>query len=143
MYKHILIPLDMEQSALNARAIEVAEDLATHHGASITALSAIPNFSGNPMVASYFPDDAGEQAYKDACREFRQLIDAGFKNPKAVTCTIVVGSARKEIVRYIKKEAVDLVVMPARKNDIGKVLLGSNSSYVADRAPCSVLIVRP
>jgi nucleotide-binding universal stress UspA family protein len=143
MYKKILVPLDMEERSLNARAIAIAEDLAAHYGAALTALTAIPNFSDNPLVASYFPDDAAQKAYGEACRDFKRLIDARFSNPGAVDCAIVEGSPRKEIVKYVQAHGFDLVVMPARKNDISKVLLGSNSAHVADHAPCSVLIVRP
>jgi nucleotide-binding universal stress UspA family protein len=143
MYRKILVPLDMEERALNSKAIAIAEDLATHYGATLTALSAIPDFSDNPLVASYFPDDAAQKAYSEACADFKKLIDAQFRKPADVTCVIVEGSPRKAIVRYVKDNGIDLVVMPARKNDLSKVLLGSNSSHVADRAPCSVLIVRP
>lgn len=143
MYKKILVPLDMEERSLNARAIELAEDLGAHYGASITALSAIPNLSENPLVASYFPNDAGQKAYEEACRDFNRVVEAHFKNPAAVKCAIVKGSPRKEIVEFVEENGIDLIVMPARKHDISKVLLGSNSSHVADHAPCSVLIVRP
>lgn len=143
MYKKILVPLDMEERSLSSRAIAVAEDLAAHYGADITAITAIPNFSDNPLVASYFPASAAQKAYQEACDEFKKLINAQFKNAAQVKCAIVEGSPRKEIVAYVKKHGVDLIVIPARKNDITKVLLGSNSLHVAGHAPCSVLIVRP
>jgi len=143
MYKKILVPLDMEERRLNAQAVAVAEDLGAHFGASITALSAIPNFSENPLVASYFPSDAAQKAYSEACADFKKVVESQFKDPDAVKCVIVEGSPRKEIVKYVKEHGIDLIVMPARKNDLGKMLLGSNSSHVADHAPCSILIVRP
>jgi nucleotide-binding universal stress UspA family protein len=143
MYKKILVPLDMEERSLNTRTIAIAEDLSEHHGASITALSAIPNLGEHPLVASYFPVDAAQKAYDEACKDFKKLIDANFKKPETVNCVIVEGSPRKQIVKYVEEHGIDLIVMPARKHDLSKILLGSNSSHVAEHAPCSVLIVRP
>ncbi len=143
MYKKILVPLDMEERSLNARTTAVAEDLSEHYGASITALSAIPKLGDNPLVASYFPAGAAKKAYDEACKDFRKLIDTQFAKPENVDSVIVEGSPRKVIVKYVKEHGIDLVVMPARKHDISKVLLGSNSLHVAEHTPCSVLIVRP
>ncbi len=58
-------------------------------------------------------------------------------------CSVGEGSPRKLITRYVEEHGIDLVVIPARKTNLGKVFLGSNSSYVVDHAPCSVLVVRP
>ncbi len=143
MFKKILVPLDIEERSLNARAITVAEDLAAQYGATITALSVIPDINDNPLVASYFPDDAGKKAYESACADFQKIIEHQFARPGEVRCAIAVGSARKEILKYAEEKGIDLIVMPARKNDISKLLLGSNTRYVAENAPCSVLVVRP
>jgi nucleotide-binding universal stress UspA family protein len=143
MYKEILVPIDMEETELTARAVAVAEDLGRHYGASITALTAIPDFNANPMVATYFPDDAGRKAHAEMCGDLDKLVNSHFKDPKKVKCEVREGSPRKVIVRYVEDNNIDLVVIPARKTDLSKILLGSNSSYVVDRAPCSVLVIRP
>ena len=142
MFKEILVPIDMEETELTGRAIAVAEDLGQHHGATITAITAIPDFSSHPLVANYFPDDAGKKAHAEACTELEKLVGARFKKPAGVKCAVVEGSPRKMIVEYVKEHGIDLVVMPARKTDISKLILGSNSAYVVEHAPCSVLIVR-
>jgi nucleotide-binding universal stress UspA family protein len=142
MFKEILLPINMEDTELNARAIAMAEELSERYGARLTVFTATPDF-GSSMVASYFPDDALEKAYKSACADLGKFVDTCFKNPAKVHREVGEGSPRKLIVRYVEEHAVDLVVMPARKTNLGKVILGSNSSYVVEHAPCSVLVVRP
>jgi len=142
MFKAILVPIDLEETELSARAIAVAEDLADHYDAKVTALTAIPDFNSS-MVASYFPDDAIKKAHDEICADLKKFIDEHFRNPAKIHCVVGEGSARKVIVKYVIKNEIDLIVIPARKRDIGKVILGSNSAYVVDRAPCSVMVVRP
>ena len=142
MFKEILLPIDLEETELTGRAIEVAEDLAERYGAKVTALTAIPDFNMS-MVASYFPDDAIENAHKEIRAELRKFVDARFQHPAKVQCVVGEGSPHKVIVKYVKKNSIDLIVMPARMRDISKIFLGSNSSNVVNHAPCSVLVVRP
>jgi len=142
MFKEILLPVNMDETAITGRAIETAQDLAEHHGANLTVLTTIPDFSSS-LVASYFPDDAIKNAHEETFTELKKFVDAHFKKPADVHCAVREGSPRKVIVGYVEKHNIDLVVMPARKTDISKVFLGSNSSHVVNRAPCSVLVVRP
>jgi nucleotide-binding universal stress UspA family protein len=142
MFKQILLPIDLNETELSGRAIEVAEDLAKRYGARVTALTAIPDFNMS-MVASYFPDNAITKVHEEIRAELRKYVDARFKQPANVQCVVGEGSPHKVIIRYVEKNGIDLVVMPARMRDISKIFLGSNSSNVVNHSPCSVLIVRP
>ena len=142
MYKEILLPINMDDTELTGRAIETAEELSERYGANLTVFTAIPDFSSS-MVASYFPEDALEKAHKATWAELQKFVDARFRKPSAVHCSVGEGSPRKLIIRYVEEHGIDLVVIPARKTNLSKVFLGSNSSYVVDHAPCSVLVVRP
>lgn len=142
MFSKILVPIDMEETELSGRAVKVAEDLGAHYDADITALTVIPDFS-SAMVASYFPEDAMKKAHQEICGELQKFVEEHFRNPAKVHCSVGEGSARKIIVKHVKKNSIDLVVMPARKTEISKIFLGSNSAYVVEHAPCSVLIIRP
>lgn len=56
---------------------------------------------------------------------------------------ILVGDTVNEIVRFAKREKVDLILLGARgMGTFAKLLLGSISRKVSDHSPCSVLIVR-
>ena len=44
---------------------------------------------------------------------------------------------------YAARHGIDLIIVPSRAKDIGKIFLGSSATQIAERAPCSVMIVRP
>ncbi len=142
MFKEILLPLDMQETQLSERAIAVAQELAERDGARISVITVIPDF-GMPLVASYFPDDALERAEREVAAELQRFIDGHFQDPAAVRAVVRQGKRHKAVVRYARDHGIDLIVMPARAKDISKVLLGSSTTHVAERAPCSVLVVRP
>ena len=143
MYKKILVPLDLQETALSIRATKVAQDLAKCYGASITVLTVIPDF-GMPLVANFFPPDTIEKAETEVHAELRRFVAAHFEDPSSIRAEVDDGgSAHKIIVAHAEKERFDLIVLPARAKDLGKVFLGSSSTHVVEQAPCSVLVVRP
>lgn len=142
MFKEILLPIDLEETKLTARAIDIAQDMAERYQSTITVVTVIPDFS-MPLVASYFPEDAVERARKEACDEIEKLIRANFRNPTAVRCDVGEGSPHRFIVDYARDKHMDLIVMPSRGRDISKIFLGSSTNHVVQNAPCSVLVVRP
>jgi nucleotide-binding universal stress UspA family protein len=142
MFDKILLPIDLEQTELSERAIEIAKEYVERYGAKIIALSVLPNFN-MPVVASYFPEGMIKKAHEDVCRELERFIEARFDHGAAVHCSVDGGSPHKAIVNYARDNAVDLIIMPSRGGDISKVLLGSCTAHVVQRAPCSVLVVRP
>jgi len=142
MYKKILVPLDLQETALSVRATAVAEDIAKCYKSSITVLTVIPDF-GMPLVANYFPEDAMKQAENDVHAELKRFIGAHFKDPSAIRAEVDSGSPHKIIVRHAKKEKFDLIILPATGKDVSKVFMGSSSTHVVERSPCSVLVVRP
>lgn len=142
MYMHILVPVDLQETKLTERAIEVARDIAAHYDATITVMTVIPDF-GMPMVASFFPADAMAKAKKEVEAELERYIAARFENTSKLKYRVVDGVPHKEIVEFSNRHDIDLIILPARTKDLGKVFMGSSSTHVAEHAPCSVLIVRP
>jgi nucleotide-binding universal stress UspA family protein len=142
MFKKILIPVDLQETALSIRATTVAQDLAVCYQSKITVLTVIPDF-GMPLVANFFPEDAMKQAEREVHAELKRFIAAHFKDPAAIRAEVDGGSPHKIIVAHARREKADLIVLPARGKDISKVFLGSSSTHVVERAPCSVLVVRP
>lgn len=142
MYKKILVPLDLQETALSVRATTVAQDIANCYQSSISVLTVIPDF-GMPLVANFFPEDAMKKAEHEVHAELKRFIKAHFKDPSAIRAEIDSGSPHKIIVRHARKEKVDLIILPATGKDVSKVFLGSSSTHVVERSPCSVLVVRP
>ena len=143
MYKKILVPLDLQETTLSARATQVAQDIASCYGSSISVLTVIPDF-GMPLVANFFPKDAMDQAENEVHAELKRFVAAHFREPESIRAEVDGGgSPHKVIIRHATREHIDLIVMPATGKDVSKVFLGSSSTHVVERSPCSVLIVRP
>ena len=142
MFKEILLPVDLQQTELTERAVAIAKDCAKHHGSHITVMTVIPDF-GMPLVASYFPDDALAQAEKEVCAELKRFIERRFDDPAAIHAFVDTGSPHRAVVDYAEHHNIDLIIVPARAKDIGKIFLGSSSTAIVEHAPCSVIVVRP
>jgi nucleotide-binding universal stress UspA family protein len=142
MFKEILLPVDLQQTKLTTRAVSMAKDIAERHAAAITVITVIPDF-GMPMVASFFPDDAMEEAAEEVRAELNRFIAEHFDDPKKIKAYVETGSPHKAVINYATKHATDLIIIPARAMNISKALLGSVSMHVVERAPCSVMVVRP
>lgn len=142
MYKEILLPVDLQETTLSERAAAVAQDYADRYQSGITVLTVIPDF-GMPLVANFFPEDAMKQARKEVCAELKRFVSAHFRDPSTIKSEVGQGSPHKITLRYARAHGTDLIIVPARAKDVGKVFLGSSSTAIVERAPCSVLIVRP
>jgi len=142
MYKKILVPLDLQETMLSVRATTVAQDIANCYQSRISVLTVIPDF-GMPLVANFFPEDAMKQAENEVHSELKRFIKAHFKDPSSIRAEVDSGSPHKVIVKQAKKQKIDLIILPATGKDVSKVFLGSSSTHVVERSPCSVLIVRP
>ena len=142
MYKEILLPVDLQETTLSERAVIVAQDIAGCYDATITVITVIPDF-GMPMVANFFPEDAMRKARHEVQSELKRFIESRFREPDQIRSDVGHGTPHQLIVRHARKHGTDLIVLPARAKDLSKLLLGSCSTHVVERAPCSVLIVRP
>ncbi|PAY16117.1 hypothetical protein CKO51_28350 [Rhodopirellula sp. SM50] len=130
---NILVALD--DSVYSGYAMEMLNGLPIHEQVDlgmVTAIASLPN-----------PDlEAAEQnAVKQFLQKRSEVLARRFRSVSVHTPH---GSPGLEIMRLAKTENTDLVVLGAIGHSaIARVLLGSVSEYVATRADCSVLVVRP
>lgn len=143
MFKHILIPIDLEEPQFSDQAIEVALREVDRDGGELHLMTVIPGFS-SPLVASYFKKSAVEKAHEAV--EQHLLDFAHQKLPADVVRSLSVhqGNPAERIVKQAKRMAADLIIMTAHhRGKVDHALLGSNSARVVERALCSVLVLRP
>jgi len=154
MIKHILIPTD--GSELSLKAAKLGGEFARAMRSRVTVLSVLDDeavvaaawgSTGGPY-ASTGPDISIETVRK-------QMESNALDNilPDAVTAIGELatlpkaehtwGHAASGICDYAAENGVDLIVMGSHgRSGIKRVLLGSVSHAVANRAPCAVTIVR-
>ena len=139
----ILLPTDF--SGQSKVAVPYAFDLARRYGAE---LHVIHIFDENVLTPLYFTCGGTTQ-------EYFKKVEEGFENevsqfltdydPDEVTIVPVLGNGNPfvEIVKYAKKNGVDMIVIGTHgRTGLSHMLLGSIAEKVIRKAHCPVLAVR-
>ena len=143
MYKRILVPIDLQESDDRARCmgLERAIELCRLYQATLYVLTVVPDM-GMPIVANYFPPDAGDKIVVDAENMLHELVGVYIPDDIDVNYLVGQGSIYRRILRMAEKINVDLIIMPAHRLKLQDYLLGTNTAKVVRHALCSVLVVR-
>jgi universal stress protein F len=141
MFKKILLPIDLQDTRLSAKAAKITIDEARKHGAEVHVLTVIPDF-GMPLVASFFPDSTMDKALKEVAQELKRYIAANFPQDVATKPHIGEGSPADQIVQLSRKLGTDLIIIPSHTKSFQQVFLGSCAARVVDRVHCSVMVVK-
>jgi len=141
MFKKILMPIDLQETHLAAKAVKIAIEEARKHGAEISIMTVMPGF-GMPLVASFFPDDAMRQAKKEIGAELKKYIAANF--PKDITTHPVIGEGNpaEMILAEAKAIRADLIIIPSHAQSLSQVFLGSCAAKVVEHAHSSVMVIK-
>ncbi len=142
MFKTILVPVNLEDTSLTARAMQVAVTEALENKADIHVLTVVPGF-GMPLVASFFPPDAMQRAKKKVARELEDYLAETVPAPVSATPEVLEGHPADRIIEQARAIGADLIVMPPHDRPaLQQALLGSCTAKVVTHAHCSVLVVR-
>jgi nucleotide-binding universal stress UspA family protein len=121
--------------------LERAIELCRLYQATLYVLTVVPDM-GMPIVANYFPPDAGDKIVVDAENMLHELVGVYIPDDIDVNYLVGQGSIYRRILRMAEKINVDLIIMPAHRLKLQDYLLGTNTSKVVRHALCSVLVVR-
>ncbi len=142
MPKSVLIPIDPQEKKLVDKAMSLAIIQAKDLGAELHILTVVPGYN-NPMVASYFPQGAMEQALEAVDESLTDYIAKTVPQELNSKLHVKNGNPYKEILKMAKQLDAEMIVIPSRKHGrIDQALIGSVASKVVERASCSVLVVR-
>ena len=142
MFKKILIPVDLGETALAEQAMNVAVGEAQRHGSELHVLSVLPGFS-LPWVATYFPRDALQQAHRSLEERLEKYVAKRIPEDVPATWGVREGTPYKEILDEVDRVGADLVVIPSHDApQLDRVLLGSVAARVVEHAHVSVMVVR-
>ncbi|NGZ12850.1 universal stress protein [Vibrio aestuarianus] len=143
MYKHILVPVDLNDKGFADKAVELAVWHARHSNAEIHLLNVLPGIHMS-MVATYFPKDAAAKMKSDVKQQLKQFADQHIDDEIIYKLHVAEGKTYTTILDYAEKLGADLIVMPSHKRSkIDKVMLGSVASKVVQHSPINVLVVKP
>ncbi len=143
MFKHILIPVDVEEPEFSDAALELALREIDRDGGTLHLMTVIPGFS-SPLVASYFKKSEVKKAHAAVDQHLLDYTQAKLPADVQRALSVHQGNPAERIVKQAKRIGADLIIMTAHhRGKIDHALLGSNSSRVVERAGCSVLVLRP
>lgn len=141
--KRILCCVDFSSNA--EKAFTTSADLAKKYGASLHLIHVVPPVV-NPLITDIdiaMPAESSKalvQRLEDQMiNEYGERIDADINS----VITVQNGHVSSEILNYLQKEKIDLVILGAYGlSGVELVLFGSVAKRIAHKAPCSVMIVR-
>ena len=147
-YRNILVATDGSEGS--RRAIGRAIALATAAGAQLTVISVAgrPNFPVlMPEMGAIVTPDVGEMV-TEVREEAEKAADEAIARAKAAGLDpgrqVIEGDVRSSITSAAASLGADLIVVGSHGwSRLERLLLGSTADYLAQHAPCSVLVVRP
>jgi nucleotide-binding universal stress UspA family protein len=141
--RNILVPTDFSPAAGAAR--QLAEQLALTFGARLHLLHVVPppyafDAWGTESAALRMADFV-ETMQQAARRQFERRASRRRGGPRVLTATAV-GAIVDQILAYVRKHRVDLIVMGTHgRGRIERTLVGSIAEKVVRRAPVPVTVV--
>ena len=142
MFNKILMPIDLEETELAEKTVEIAINEAQKHGAELHVLTVVPGFS-MPLVATFFPENVMQQALKEVAKELKKFIAEKIPDSIDTHPIIAEGNPAEQVLKQAKKLTPDLIVMSSHAQSSDEVLLiGSCAGRVVEQAKCSVMVVK-
>lgn len=84
------------------------------------------------------------EIFEGAQKTLVEFTEKYFKDSDRVITTVVKGDAAEEIINYIKKEEIDLLIMGTHgRKGLDKVIFGSVAEQVSKTAPVPVMLINP
>ena len=139
MFKHIMVPIDLQEATSWARAFPVAVEAAKRDDARLTLITVMQ--TSQALALSMAP---GIFAFRlDEMESELAGLRARLVPPDLPGESIVrEGSIYAEILSAARELGVDLIVMASHRPEMKDYLIGSNAARVVRHAPCSVMVVR-
>ncbi|MFW6005498.1 MAG: universal stress protein [Desulfonatronovibrionaceae bacterium] len=143
MYRHILIPIDLQEEDERPRtlALHKAIELCRVYKAQLHVLTVVPDV-GMPIVGYYFPTETEDAIVKESEKFLHELVNQHIPEDIDVQHLVAQGTVYKRILKMADKVNADLIIMPAQQMKLQDFFIGSNASRVVRYAKCSVLVVR-
>lgn len=140
MFKSILVPIDLVETALAQPAIATAAKLADSYDGKVRLLHVL---AVTPvMLAEYVPADFDDQQREAVEAALAEIARNSGIPPQRLSTSVRQGGIYHEILEEVAAISADLIVMSSHRPAMRSYFLGSNAGHVVRYAPCSVLVVR-
>lgn len=142
-WKRICCPVDL--SAVSARAMEEAAELARRHGGTVTLVFVDDRPARPGLDETLSSAEALAQAESEHERQLAGWQERASRISTAhVDAAILAGDPAEQIIRFAAEGRYDVIVMGTHgRSGREKVAFGSVAQRVVLDGPCPVLVVHP
>ncbi len=141
MYKHILLPVDLQHESSWRTALPVALDFCKTSGAALHVMMVVPGF-GMSIVGQFFPEGYEKDVHAKVLEELHTFVKNNIPDDIDVQHIVGEGNIYESILGVADTVKADLIVMAAHRAELKDYLLGPNAARVVRHAKCSVMVVR-
>ena len=141
MYKHILLPVDLQHDSSWQKALPVALDFCKTSGAALHVMMVVPGF-GMSIVGQFFPEGYEKDVHAKVLEELHAFVKNNIPDGIEVQHIVGEGNIYESILSVADTVEADLIVMAAHRAELKDYLLGPNAARVVRHAKCSVMVVR-
>jgi nucleotide-binding universal stress UspA family protein len=143
-FKRILCPVDLSEAS--PKIVPYVLSLAEKYGSDIRVLfvARLFKYYENIYVPSVSIHSFEQDLMKGAEKRLGEFVKENFPDRSRVTMDVVSGDPAEEIVAYIGKEKMDLVVIGTHgRKGLENIVFGSVAEHVVLSSPVPVLSVNP
>jgi nucleotide-binding universal stress UspA family protein len=143
-FKKILFPVDL--SDITPKIVPYVISTADKYNSEVHILFALHRLDQFSRLTSYLTmPDLEKELVENAEKKMGEFVQQYFRGRPGLKTKIVKGDhPAEEILRYVKSENIDLVIMGTHgRKGISRVLVGSIAERVFKLSPVPVLSVNP
>jgi nucleotide-binding universal stress UspA family protein len=144
-FKKILFPVDL--SKVTPEIAPWVLQMAERFGAEIHLIFVVRNLHHYDSMGTTFPQTIEaflEELVANAEKRIEEFASKGLKRYPHVETKVVVGDPSEEILRYVRNENIDLIVMGTHgRKGLDRILFGSVAEHVVRMSPVPVLTINP
>lgn len=140
MYRKILLPIDITESAMTDRAIAVAQRLAKPFDSEMRLV----NVQSLLPIAflDYVPENFDLQVRRGLEKEMATVAAKIDCTPERLSTVVLFGPVYQRVLAEAEEWGADLIILCSHRPGMDRFLIGSNATTIVNHARCSVLVVR-
>lgn len=144
LFKRILCPIDL--SDISSSIVPYVKSLAKKYGSEVHLLfvARLFKYYENIYVPAVSIRSFEDDLCKGAKKRLEEFVQEHFKDLPSVRAEVITGDPSLEIIRYVEREGIDLVVIGTHgRKGLDHIVFGSVAEHVVKHAPIPVMSVNP
>ena len=144
LFNKILFPLDL--SEVSPKIAPWVYRITQDYDAELHFLHVVRNFQyvSKSYVAVESIKGFEEEIMCGSKKRLKEFISTYFKGYKPIKQSVIIGDASEEILEYINKKKIDLVIMGTHgRKGLEKAIFGSVADRIVKMSPTPVLTINP